>query len=340
MKVTIGRFLVFQRRVISMYLIIMAFITIMLYVEPTMSIHYKNIIYIHIVTLFTFTLYLGIEFIVIKNHISRLEAHWEEGNFIQEGLGEPRTYEQYLHGQLFQMINDTHQRKMLSILYEKKETLEFMTSWFHEIKTPIAVSKLIIDQASKTTDVQSLDDEIDRIDCYVEQALYFVRTDDFNHDYFISQSVLDQITRSVVKQHAKIFIKKNIKIDFEVASIDVLTDKKWLQYVLSQIISNALFYTKEAGMIRIQSEEDAEEVRLRISDNGIGIPQADLLRVFDKGFTGENGRIYGKSTGMGLYLAEKMTKKLGHKLTVSSKENEGTSFTIHFSKGLDYYSIL
>lgn len=339
MKVSFRHFLIFQRRIIALYIFIMSFITIMLYVEPTMSIHLKNIVYIHIVTLFTLSLYLAIEFFYIKKQFSSVEMHWKDGFFAEESVGEPKTYEQYLYKQLFQKNNENHQEKMLSILQEKKETLEFMTSWFHEIKTPIAVSKLVIEKSSQTEALQSISEEIHMIDSYIEQALYFVKTDDFNQDYFISQTELDKIVRSVIKQHAKIFIKKKIKVDFLVEPIEILTDKKWLTYVLAQIISNSLKYTEDGGTIIFHSVGDSKEVRLVISDNGIGISQADVPRVFEKGFTGVNGRAYGKSTGMGLYLAKKLSRKLGHELSVTSIENDHTSFTIHFPKGHDYYSI-
>ncbi|MEK5038278.1 sensor histidine kinase [Sporosarcina sp. FSL K6-3457] len=340
MNISFTHFLRFQRRTIAMYLFIMTFITIMLYVEPTMSIHLQNIIYIHLITFSIFSFYMAIEFFNIKKSFSYLEQQWKDGQRIHENVNPSKTYEQYLYSQFLQSVHNNHQEKILTILQEKKETLDFMTSWFHEIKTPIAISKLIVETNPKSPDLISIDDEISTIDDYVEQALYFVRTDDFNHDYFISQTALDHIVRSVIKQQAKLFIKKNIKVDFQVESTDILTDKKWFEYVLSQILSNSLKYTEDGGTIRLLSEEDSKEVRLIISDNGIGISPSDLSRIFDKGFTGTSGRIHKKSTGIGLYLAQKLANKLGHTLSVTSKENDYTTFTIHFPKGLDYYSIL
>lgn len=339
MKVSVGKFLWFQRRVLGLYLCVMGFITVLLYVEPTMSIHYTNLIYIYIVTSFFLTVYLTVEFLYLKRRFLRMEAHWHEGVLIQEGLGEPKTYEQYLYRQLFQTVNEAHQQKMYDIVQEKKEMMAFMTSWFHDIKTPIAVGKLVIERASKTEELQSLYEELDRIDSFVEQALYFVRTDTFNKDYFILQTALDKVVRAVVKRHAKGFIQKKIKLDFQVESIEILTDKKWLDYVLAQIISNSLKYTEEGGEIIVQSEEDSKEARLIISDSGIGISRSDVPRIFEKGFTGENGRIYGKSTGMGLYLAKKLVNKLGHELSITSEKDQYTTVTVHFPKGQDYYSV-
>lgn len=339
MKGSFTTFLWFQRRVVALYLFIMTFITVMMYVEPAMSIHVNHIIYMHVVTGLIFSLYVVFEFLSIQKAFSQMETRWHHDVFIQEGLNEPKTYEQYLYRQFFQHIDDCHQEKMLSIVRSKKEALEFMTSWFHDIKTPIAVSKLIIDKSPQDTNLQSISDEMTRIEHAIEQALYFARTDDFNQDYFISQTQLDNIVRSVIKQHAKIFIEKNIKLDLQVEALEITTDKKWLEYVLTQIISNALKYSKVAGTITIQAEEDSTEVRLLISDNGIGIPLSDLPRIFKKGFTGMNGRVYQKSTGMGLYLAKKLANKLGHELTVTSKEHAYTTLSIHFPKGCDYYPL-
>ncbi|MEC2076227.1 sensor histidine kinase [Metabacillus fastidiosus] len=340
MKVTFRKFLLYERRVIIMYALVMGFITIVLSVEPKMSIHPSNMIYIHFVSFFLFSLYLIIEFIHIKRRFEKIAAHWNNGVFIGGGMGDPVTYEQYLYEQFFQLINQTHQEKMLSVIKDKQDALEFITSWFHEIKTPISVSRLIIGKSPQIEEMKSIDEEIDHIETYVEQALYFVRADDFNNDYFVLQVSLDQLVNSVIKQHMKVFIRKKIRLDLQVERRKVVTDKKWLAYILSQIISNALKYTTDRGIVTISAEEDEKEIRLIISDNGIGIEQADLTKVFEKGFTGMNGRIYGKSTGMGLYLANKLANKLGHKLTIASKEKEYTAITIHFSKGQDYYSIL
>lgn len=339
MNVSFWQYFTFQKRIIVTYVMIMSFITIMLYVEPTMSVYFSNVLYIHAVSLGFFLSYLAIDYFYIKNHFAKLMSHWNEGIFIPEGMGNPKTYEQHLYRQWLHTINEQHQQKMLSITQDKKESLEFMTSWFHEIKTPIAVCKLLLEQSSNHADSQSIQEEISRIERNVEQALYFSRSDHFTQDYHVSQIELDKVVRSVVKQHAKQFIQRKIKADLQIESIQVETDSKWLGYALSEIISNALKYSLDEGTISIHSEEDKKEVRLTITDNGIGISRADLPRVFHLGFTGSNGRIYHKSTGMGLYLAKKLTKKLGHELSITSQENQYTAITIHFPKRLDYYAI-
>ncbi|MBD7985381.1 sensor histidine kinase [Sporosarcina sp. Sa2YVA2] len=340
MNVSFWQYFTFQKRIIAMYVIIMSFITIMLYIEPTMSVHISNVLYMNAVSLGFFLSYLAIDYFYIKKHFTKIMSHWNDGIYIPEGIGAPKTYEQHLYRQWFQTINEQHQQKMVSITQEKKESLEFMTSWFHEIKTPIAVCKLILEQSSNYPDSQSIQEEISRIERNVEQALYFTRSDHFTQDYHISQIELDKVVRTVVKQHAKQFIQRKIRADLQIESIQVETDSKWVGYILSEVLSNALKYSLDEGTISIHSEEDKKEVRLTITDNGIGISQADLPRVFHLGFTGSNGRIHHKSTGMGLYLAKKLTTKMGHELSITSQENQYTTITIHFPKRLDYYAIV
>jgi signal transduction histidine kinase len=180
--------------------------------------------------------------------------------------------------------------------------------------------------------MDKLEDEIDKIDHYVEQALYYSRIDSFNRDYLITETALEPLIKASVKKYAKLFINKRIQFQLAGKPLFVHTDGKWLGYMIDQIVSNALKYTGENGRILFRCEEDAAEKRLVIEDTGIGIKAEDLPRVFDRGFTGGTGRIEAKSTGMGLYLARQMALKLSHRLSVDSVEGESTAFTLHFHK--------
>ncbi|MBK3496401.1 sensor histidine kinase [Viridibacillus sp. YIM B01967] len=276
---------------------------------------------------------------MIKKHFIALKSSCRDGFLIQEELLTPKTLEQQMFQEVLKQVNQQHQQKVTNIINDKKETIDYMTSWFHEIKTPISVSRLIIENEKKNPILNSIEEEIEKIEGYVEQALYFVRADDFNQDYFIVPVDLDVVIRSIIKQNAKIFIQKKIKLTLEVESTEVLTDQKWLAYIVAQILSNALKYTSPQGEVNISSEEDEIERRLIIKDNGIGVEMADIQRVFDKGFTGMNGRNHGGSTGMGLYLAKRLANKLGHSITITSEKTHFTAVTIHFPKLHDYYGI-
>jgi signal transduction histidine kinase len=142
-----------------------------------------------------------------------------------------------------------------------------------------------------------------------------------------------------VKKFAKLFISKGIRVRFEDEGEIVQSDRKWLQYMVDQLIGNALKYTEEGGEVVCRMEEDGKERRLLVRDSGIGVKPEDLHRVFDKGFTGATGRSHGKSTGMGLYLARQLAVKLGHELSMTSEEGRFTCVTIHFPKRRSYMQV-
>jgi signal transduction histidine kinase len=223
---------------------------------------------------------------------------------------------------------------------EKRDQQEFILSWIHEVKLPIAASRLLMENSeNKTVEffADKFEDELDKIDDYVEQALYYSRIDSFSKDYFIKEIKVNQIIKTSVKKYSKLFINKEIRFEMDETEQFVQSDSKWLGFVIDQLIANSLKYTNEGGQITVLFDEDRNEKRIRIRDNGIGIKPEDLNRVFDKGFTGSIGRTHAKSTGMGLYLAKQLAKKLGHNITIESVEGSYTIVTIHFPKIRNYY---
>ncbi|WHT49162.1 hypothetical protein QNH10_05925 [Sporosarcina thermotolerans] len=192
MSTSFSQYIRFQKRLIILYAGIMSFVTIMLNVEPSMSIHFSNILYIHVISLFFFISYLVIDYYIIAKHHKEISSRWSNGAFIQDGIGAANTYEQQLYMELLQAVNNAQQQQLTSILRDKKESMEFMTTWFHDIKTPIAISKLIVEQAKGNPENESILEEISRIERSVNQALYFTRTDHFARDYFISRTELTQ----------------------------------------------------------------------------------------------------------------------------------------------------
>ncbi len=227
-----------------------------------------------------------------------------------------------------------HIRKLNELQERQLESYRFMVSWFHEIKTPIAVLRLIEQTDPHAAD---MDEELSRIEHYVDQALYHAKLDSFHQDYEIEAVDLEPLTKSLVKQHAKTFIAKRIKIGLDVKPLEVLSDRKWLSFVLHQLITNSLKYTSSGGEVTISATETESEITLTVRDNGAGIDAKDLPRIFNRGFTGENGRAHAKSTGMGLYLAQELCGKLGHYLTVESEKGLYTAMTIHCPRIHDPY---
>ncbi len=236
--------------------------------------------------------------------------------------------------QYIEELHTKHIREMNKIQERQNEHYDFIVSWFHEIKTPIAVLRLL---QQTDMDADSLKEEIAKIENYVDQALYYAKLDSFNQDYDIQNCDLIRITKEIVKGHSKTFFTKKIRIHFQVETLTVQSDPKWLQFIVNQLITNSLKYTEPGGEITISTFENPQEKHLKIQDNGIGISQKDLPRIFNRGFTGETGRTYTKSTGMGLYLAQQLSNKLGHYISCTSEVGTYTKFTIHFPQDSDPY---
>lgn len=213
----------------------------------------------------------------------------------------------------------------------RKEMLDYYGMWVHQIKTPIAAMDILLqnteqvlyqlDEASiqEAMPVSDMKMELFKIEQYVEMALNYLRVEDISSDLSFKKYAIDDMVRQVIRKYSKIFISKKIKMNFKPTERYVVTDEKWFVFVLEQIISNALKYTKQ-GQISIYMEENS----LVIEDTGIGIPAEDLPRIFEKGFTGYNGRENKKSTGIGLYLCKNIMDKLQWNITADSEVGTGT----------------
>lgn len=198
---------------------------------------------------------------------------------------------------------------------------DFYTLWAHQIKTPISAMRLLI-QSGEASEAD-ITAELFKIEQYVEMVLSYLRIGSESNDFIIRRYDLDGIVKQAVKKYARLFIAKKISLNYTPCEIEVLTDEKWLQFTIEQILSNALKYTKE-GSISVYTEGHS----LVIEDTGIGISDEDLPRVFEKGYTGYNGHEDKKSTGIGLYLCKKALNKLGHTIEIRSKVGAGTKVII------------
>lgn len=329
-----------KKFLILFYCVLMVFISLVICLD-TCKVNIFNMIYLNIVSSVFFLIYLTIEYLLHNRYYNSLcEIIKEYQSDLIYHLPPPHTYEQYQYHQLLRKIAKEHHAKIQESITQKKEHLEFITSWVHGIKTPIAVSRLILeDNLDKQEIFDSLEEEITKIENYVEQALYYSRLDAFAKDYFITSVQLDQIIKEIIKKRATTFIKKRIKIDLKNIDLHVTTDAKWLTFIIQQIIDNSLKYTDTGGKIQVNTKKDETETRLIITDNGRGILHEDLGRVFHKGFTGYTGRKEARSTGLGLYLAKKLAKKLGHDLSIDSQYQVYTSVTIHFPVLIDFFQV-
>lgn len=219
-----------------------------------------------------------------------------------------------------------------------EELKEYIEMWVHEVKIPVSSILLM---AYKKDDIAKVVEPTKRIENFVEQVLYYARSENAEKDYIIKESNLKEMINKVIKNNKEVFILKKVELKIEnIDNIKVLTDSKWLEFIVNQIINNSLKYLdKQKPVIKISAKENEKSIELNIYDNGIGIPKGDIRKVFNKSFTGENGRKVQTSTGMGLYICKQLCEKLGHKIEIDSKANEYTNLKITLYKD-DFYNDL
>ena len=236
-----------------------------------------------------------------------------------ERLPEPETLGEYDYQEMLRKLKAVYDENVNVWQKERRESMDYYTTWAHQIKTPISVMRMTL-QDGDTAEHRELLAELFRIEQYVEMALNWVRLGSDSMDFVFREYELDGIIRQAIHKYAPQFIRRRLKLSYEPAEIIVLTDEKWLLFIIEQILSNAIKYTQEGGVsIRVQDKV------LEIRDTGIGIAPEDVPRIFEKGFTGYNGRADKKSTGLGLYLCSLTAEKLSHKIWVESEVGQGTA---------------
>ena len=212
------------------------------------------------------------------------------------------------------------------------EHLIFINQWVHQMKTPLSVIQLLLQEYSGEEKAQDIEEEVNKLYKGLNMAMHFARMNYFQKDFVIERISLRQLVLNTVNEEKKIFIKNRIIPRIEInEDIEVYSDVKWIKFVLDQLIINGVKYSKGTGKeLIIKALENGKEIKLSVIDEGIGIPRKDIKRVFDLFFTGENGRRYGESTGMGLYISKEVCKNLGHEMEIESTVNEGTKVKIKF----------
>lgn len=243
-----------------------------------------------------------------------------------EQLPPPENLIEEDYRQLIRALGEEKQRQTSAMDLRMSDMQDYFTLWAHQIKTPIAAMRLIL-QTRPENSATEIEGELFRVEQYVEMVLNYLRLDSDSTDFVFKTCALDGIIRQCVRKYAKQFIRKKISLEYGGTALQVLTDEKWLCFVIEQILSNALKYTA-AGSIRIFTQGET----LVIADTGMGIAPEDLPRVFEKGYTGYNGRTDKKATGIGLYLCKKILQKLGHDISISSEVGKGTRVSIDLSR--------
>lgn len=261
-----------------------------------------------------------------KQKLLRQLAGERAKDFYLRDLPESEDPKEEAYQDLIESLLKEKNRKEAEAAEKLRDMEEYYTLWVHQIKTPIAAMSLLL-QEEDTPENGELSMELFRIEQYVEMVLQYLRLDSPDHDLAFRSVDVDDCVRQAVRKYARSFIRKKIALDFQETGIETVSDEKWLVFVLEQLLSNALKYTKK-GTIRIYGGNGF----LYIEDTGIGIAPEDLPRIFEKGYTGYNGRGDQKASGLGLYLCRTICRKLGHSITAESALDEGTAIRIGLSQ--------
>lgn len=325
--------LFFKEKAITILLLLFGIITIEIFLMAyNVGMFIK--IYIPLIIMGLYMISIIIEYFKRKkfyDNLLKMLEELDEKYLITEIIKTPN----FLEGQIFKNSLEQIDKSMLENVnkykYMTEDYKEYIELWIHEIKIPIATSKMVIEN-NKNAITKSIDEELDKVENYIEQALFYARSNTVEKDYYIRKVVLKEIVNESIKKNKSSLIQEKISIDIHDLDIEVNTDNKWIVFILNQIIQNSIKYRKkENSVIEIYANQGKENVILYIKDNGIGIKQGEITRVFEKGFTGTNGRLSNKkSTGIGLYLCKKLCNKLGIGIELNSVQNEGTEVKLVF----------
>lgn len=329
--------LFFKEKAITILLLLFGIITIEIFLMAyNVGMFIK--IYIPLIIMGLYMISIIIEYFKRKkfyDNLLKILEELDEKYLITEIIKTPN----FLEGQILKNSLEQIDKSMLENVnkykYMTEDYKEYIELWIHEIKIPIATSKMVIEN-NKNAITKSIDEELDKVENYIEQALFYARSNTVEKDYYIRKVVLKEIVNESIKKNKSSLIQEKISIDIHDLEIEVNTDNKWIVFILNQIIQNSIKYRKkENSVIEIYANQGKENVILYIKDNGIGIKQGEITRVFEKGFTGTNGRLSNKkSTGIGLYLCKKLCNKLGIGIELNSVQNEGTEVKLVFPKDI------
>ena len=251
-----------------------------------------------------------------------------EKYLITEILQKPRSAEKLAYYRILKRANKSMLENVTDIKEKQKDYKEYIESWVHEIKIPITSAKLLCEN-NKSDITNKIDEDIEEVNNYVEQALFYARMDQVSNDFMIREISLNEVIKNVLARNKKIMIQNNMKVELKDVNIKCYTDEKWLEFILNQIITNSIKYRNDNNaVIKITGIQNKENIILKIKDNGIGIKKSEIDRIFDKGFTGTNGRNQTKSTGIRLYLCKRLCEGIGMEIDANSKENEYTEIVI------------
>ena len=311
-----------EQRMIGLFLILA--VSIFALVFSMYDIKLEAILYASMLCLTAGLLFEGVHLISYLRRHTEQQTRLQGLPFFYSELPPPRMLAEQDLQAMVQKLGEQYTAVTTDWQRQQKESLDYYSAWVHQIKTPISSMKMILQQED-TEENHLLSAELFRIEQYTEMALQYLRLDSKTNDFVFQQYDLDSIIRQAIRKYAPQFILRKIRLIYEPVSMTILTDEKWMLFLLEQLLSNAIKYTPHGSVTISVTPEKV----LQVADTGIGIAPEDLPRIFEKGFTGYNGRADKKSTGLGLYLCQQAAKKISVSLSVTSEVGKGSVFSVH-----------
>lgn len=286
------------------------------------------ILVVWLIVLFSCLLFFYFSWKKYLDKLLDMTEQLEERYLLPEIMQEPERADEQVFYQIMKMSEKSMLERIGEVQRERKEYKEYIEQWIHEVKTPITAMKLICEN-NRCSFTRELMAELESINRFTEQALYYARSEHTEKDYSVREISLSDVVHGAITDNKYLLRQNNVAVTIEDVEYSIYSDDKWLRFILDQLISNAVKYRTDQPVLYFSAVKENNRIILSVGDNGIGIPQSDLPCIFEKGFTGQNGRTIYSSTGIGLYLCKRLCDKLGIGISASS-EGKGTTISLSF----------
>lgn len=281
------------------------------------------------------SLYINICYYFRNRHFKKILSQLnglDKKYLIAEVIDMPARMDDKFYYDILKTSNKSMIEQVSSSQRERKEYKEYIEQWIHDVKTPISAMRLICEN-NRSDVTRKLMVELEKVAHFTEQALYYARSENVEKDYFIKEVILADMVHAAIRENKQLLLQNHIAVEVNDCQCSVYTDEKWIGFILNQLIANSAKYRSDTPSLTFEAYLEKSKVKLCVRDNGTGISESDLPRIFEKGFTGENGRTGKSSTGIGLYLCKRLGDKLGINIFVHSKPGQGTIMELSFPKG-------
>lgn len=326
-----------NKRILSFFLLVMLIVNFIFLASSNLIIALNDILYLNFLVAVVSIIYAGFGYVNWIKSYKLLRQALDSNEKINDTMVGDKGFYTLLVKDVIKNKELEANLQLEDLKNSTDELNDYITKWVHEVKIPVSVCELVLERIDDAVIENEIQTELERIKFLVSQVLYISRASCYSEDLSVREISLSKVVKNSIKRNSSLLISKNIEINISNLDLTVLSDEKWISYIMDQLLHNSYKYLNRDGIIQIGAAyDDNNNVRLQVKDNGIGILPKDISRIFDKSFTGNNKSNVTKSTGMGLYITKKMLDRLGHKIEVKSEPNMFTEFTITFYRISDY----